>query len=208
MSVSEWPVSLRGITESIVTTQHADGAWNVAALGLQAPTTDGDAGDSSDDADRVAAGERPVVARTWGETTTKQHFDRTGRGYVQFTSDPVDIVEAALATRQTKHPVLPSADAWAEVRVSQRERGKEGTTVWVDWALTPVETGTEARTVPTVNRGFNAVIEAAVATTRLHVPSYDTEVLRDRLDYFEQIVRRCGGPREQEALDRLHELRE
>lgn len=181
-----WPVDLRGVTESVVSTRGPDGSWNLAALGLH-------------------AGE-PVRARTWGHTRTRRNFARTGEGYVQFTREPVTFVEAALSIREAGEPILPDADAWARVSVERIGSGESDGTAWVDWALTPTEVDLEREAVPTINRGYNAVVEATVAASRLDVDAYDEAVLRDRLDYFEDVVRRCGGDREVAALDRLNEL--
>ena len=185
MADAEWPVDLRGVTESVVTTLGPNGRWNVAALGL-------------------FAGE-PVTARTWGRTRTWRNFTERGGGYVQFTVDPVDFVDAACSVREKDDPVLSSADAWARVEVESVDRGSEGDTQWTDWKLTPIESAVERETVPTTNRGYYAVIEATVAASRLDVPSYDTAALRDRIDYFEGVVERCGGPREHEAFERFLE---
>ena len=181
----EWPVDLRGATESVVTTLGPNDRWNVAALGLFA-------GD-------------PVTARTWGRTRTWRNFSERGGGYVQFTVDPVEFVDAACSIREEDEPVLPGADAWARVEVESVDSGSEGDTEWVDWELTPVESAIERETVPTTNRGYYAVIEATVAASRLDVPGYDSAVLRDRIDYFEGVVERCGGPREREAFDQFLE---
>jgi hypothetical protein len=183
MTRAEWPVELRGVTESIVTTLGPNGRWNVAALGLFA-------GD-------------PVTARTWGRTRTRRNFEERGDGYVQFSSDPVDFVDAACSIREEDEPTLASADAWANVEVEAIERGTEGETEWVEWVLTPTDAAIERRIAPTTNRGYYAVVEATVAASRLDVPDYDSETLRDRIEYFERVVERCGGPREREAFRRL-----
>jgi hypothetical protein len=182
----EWPVELRGVTESIVTTRGPTDRWNVAALGLHAGT--------------------PVTARTWGRTRTWRNFRERGSGYVQFTRDAVDVVEAALSIREEDDPVLDGVDAWAQVDAERRESGREGDTQWVDWELRPVESAIRQRTVPTTNRGYYAVIEATVAASRLDVEAYDSERLRERIAYFEGVVDSCGGAREREAFDRLDEL--
>ncbi|MFB6219461.1 MAG: DUF447 domain-containing protein [Halobacteriaceae archaeon] len=182
-----WPVALRGVTESVVTTRQPDGAWNAAALGLFA-------GD-------------PVTARTWGETRTRRNFERTGAGYVQFVADPLLFVEAALGIHESDDPLL-AADAWVEVAVERADAGREGGTEWVEWALDPVDAGVERRRPRTINRGFNAVVEATVAASRLGVPAYDDETLRDRLSYFGDVARRCGGERERAAIERVADLAE
>ena len=181
-----WPVELEGITEALVTTEMAADQWNVAALGLHA-------GD-------------PVTARTWGRTRTRRNFDRQGTGVVQFVDDPVAFAEAALAVWEVADPVLEEAAAWVRVSVTSLATGTAGGTGWEDWALSPTEARVRDRTVPRIDRGFNAVVEATVAASRLDVPAYDDAPLRERLAYFEGVVDRCGGTRDREAMDRIRDL--
>ena len=173
------------MTESVVTTLGPNDRWNVAALGLHAGT--------------------PVTATTWGRTRTWRNFRERGRGFVQFTPDPVDFAEAAMTIREEPDPLLDSADAWAEVTVERVDSGEEGDTQWVEWELTPVDSGVERERPATTNRGYYAVIEATVAASRLGVDAYDQAALRDRLEYFESVVERCGGEREQAAFDVVRE---
>ena len=185
---AEWPLALRGLTEAVVTTPGPDGAWHVAALGLH-------------------PGE-PVTARTWGRTRTRRNLDREGRGVVQFTRDPVRFVEAALGATAVEAAVLDDALAWVEVAAERRDAGRESGTEWVDWALRPVESAVVETAVPTIERGFNAVVEATVDASRLGVAGFDEAVLRDRLARHRAVVERCGAPRDCEAMDRLDELLE
>lgn len=189
MGESTWPVELTGVTESVVTTLGPNGRWNVAALGLHEPDNGG-----------------PVTATTWGQTRTWRNFTERGAGYVQFTRDPIDFTEAALSVREEDEPVLPSADAWVRVSVEQVDSGTEGSTQWVKWELQPEESGVKSRVVPTIDRGHAAVIEATVAASRLDVPSYDRDVLLDRLAYFESVVETAGSEREQRAFERVRQL--
>ncbi|WP_458187164.1 DUF447 domain-containing protein [Haladaptatus sp. NG-WS-4] len=184
--MSEWPVELRGVTESVVTTLGPNDLWNVAALGLHSGG--------------------PVTARTWGNTRTRRNFHRQGGGVVQFTRDPRDFVDATLSIREEADPVLDSADAWVEVEVESVDSGESGGTRWEEWELTPVETEVVREAVPTTNRGFSAVVEATVAASRLDVAAYDADDLRERLDYFEDVARTCGGEREREAFARIRDV--
>jgi len=187
-AVDDWPVELRGVTESIVATLGPNDRWNMAALGLHAPDKSGD----------------PVEATTWGNTRTKRNFHRQGGGVVQFTADPREFVDAAVTIREADHPVLPNADAWVEIEAEAIDSGTEGDTEWERWELRPTEAGTVADEQPqTINRGFGAVIDATVAASRLDVPAYDTETLLDRLAYFAETVEKCGGPRERAAFETL-----
>lgn len=180
-----WPVEIRGVTESVVTTPGPDGRWHVAALGLHA-------GD-------------PVTARTWGRTRTRCNFRERESGYVQFTRDPVDFVDAALGVREADAPLLETADAWVRVEVERVDAGEEGETGWIEWALRPVEAAVERRVVPTTNRGDNAVIEATVAASRLDVDAYDRADLEARLAWLAEVVETCGGEREREAFALVRE---
>jgi hypothetical protein len=182
---AEWPVEIRGVTESVVATLGPNGKWNLAALGLHA-------GES-------------VTARTWGRTRTRRNFHEEGAGVVQFLCDPLVFTESALSIHERSAPVHPSANAWARVAVESVAEGESGGTEWEQWQLTPVEAGVENRTVPTTNRGYGAVVEATVAASRIDVPAYDTDELRERLDYFAEVVATCGGEREREALSSIVE---
>lgn len=185
-SVEGWPAALRGVTESIVATLGPNELYNQAALG-------------------VHAGE-PVTAVTWGNTRTRRNFERQESGYVQFSTDPVDFVAAALSVHETEAPVLRRSAAWCRVIVEQVDREERGGTVCRTWELDPVEAAVRERSVPTTNRAHGAVIEATVAASRLDVDAYDTQKLRDRLAYYEEVVETCGGPAEQAAMSRLREL--
>jgi len=194
----DWPVAFRGVTESVVTTLGPNDLWNVAALGLHPP-------EASDSPDESGESDATVTARTWGNTRTRRNFHRRGGGYVQFTRDPVEFADAALSIYEIEEPVLESADAWAEVTVERVDAGESGGTEWEEWELVPRETGVERETVPTVSRGFNAVVEATVAASRLGVDAYDQSALRDRLAYFEEVATSCGDRRVERAFDRIRE---
>ncbi|PSP81454.1 DUF447 domain-containing protein [Halobacteriales archaeon QS_1_68_20] len=185
---AEWPVDLRGVTETVTTTLGPNGRWNAAALGVHA-------GD-------------PVSARTWGNTRTRRNFSRQGEGYVQFTVDPLLFVEAAVGIEEREEPVLDEADAWVHVTADRIRTGESGGTDWAEWALRPVDAAVVRERVPSINRGFGAVVEATVAASRLGVASYDRTELEAQLDYFADVVDRCGGERERAAFDRLVELSE
>lgn len=185
---ANWPVSLSGVTESIVTTLGPNGLWNAAPLGLFA-----DDGDS------------PITARTWGKTRTRGNFHRQGEGYVQFVDDPVVFADAALSIVEDEEPILKSANAWTRVTVESVESGTDDGTDWERWALRPVDSEIRSECVPTIDRGFGAVIEATVAASRLGVAGYDEQALRDRLEYCASVVDRAGSPREREALERVRE---
>jgi hypothetical protein len=170
--------------------------WNLAALGLRAPELN-----SHDQTPHTDA----ATARTWGRTRTWRNFNEQGEGVVQFVTSPQQFVDAALTIREFDQPVLQTASAWVRVDVIELEKGTQGNTQWVDWALRPTEFEIADRTVPTFNRGYGAVVEATIAVSRLDVPGYDRETLLDRLRWLETVVDRAGGPDEREAFDQVRE---
>jgi hypothetical protein len=196
-----WPVRLRGITESVVATPGPSGRWNVAALGLHAPGHAGGptAGEPGGDERQTDA----VTAVTWGDTRTRRNFAREGRGVVQFVADPRTFVDAALSVVERDDPVVESADAWVRVGVERVAAGERDGTRWRRWRLDAEESRGRRERVPTINRGFNAVVDATVAASRLDVPAYDTAALLDRLEHLESVVDACGGPAEREAFARV-----
>jgi len=207
-----WPVPLRGVTESLVTTLGPNGRYNVAALGIRAPAAESGTDSGADSraesgadsgAESGAVGEGEVTARTWGRTRTRRNFCERGGGHVQFVDDPVTFVRGALEVYEVEEPVLPEVAAWVEVDVEAVERGETEGTTWVEWALGPVDHEVRRREVPTFNRGYAAVVEATVAASRLDVDGYDRATLRERIAYCEDVTERCGGPRERAAFDRL-----
>ncbi|WP_224335088.1 DUF447 domain-containing protein [Haloprofundus halobius] len=190
-----WPVELRGVTESVVTTLGPNDLWNVAALGVHAPETVG--GGSDEDT--------PATATTWGNTRTRRNFHQRGEGVVQFVTDPRTFVDAAVTIREEPNPVVDCADAWVRVAVECIDSDERAGTTVERWELFPIEAEVVETGVRTINRGFYAVVDATVAASRLDVPTYDTEPLLTRLEYFEETVEKCGGEAEQEAFERLSE---
>lgn len=185
-----WPVRLRGVIETVVTTAQPDGAWNAAALGVHAPES----------------GQEHPRARTWGRTRTRRNFTERERGYVQFVDDPVVFVQAALAVQTVDDPVLDAAAAWVLVEPVRIGDGTSGGTEYVDWRLVAVEAETVRRSVPTWNRGEAAAVEASVHASRLNTPAGDAAELRERLDWLATVVESAGGDRARRALEIVAEL--
>jgi hypothetical protein len=182
----------------VVATLGPNDRWNQAALGVHG---DGPASTGDPDARRDA-----VTAYTYGNTRTCRNFHGRGEGVVQFTRDAVDFTNAALDVYETDEPVLASADAWVRVQVTQVDaRDEDGTRVET-WRLEPVDATVRRRVVPVVNRGHAAVVDATVAASRLGVPGFDDDALRDRLDRAVDVVARCGGRRERTAIRRVDAL--
>lgn len=189
--MSTWPVRISGVLETVVTTRGPNDRYNLAALGIFEPADEGH-----------------PRARTWGKTRTRRNFEDHGEGYVQFLTDPVVFVDAALDVRELDVPILEDAAAWVRVSAHREATGQEADTEWVDWRLQARESVVRERTVPAYSRGYGAVVEATVAVSRLGVSSYDSDRLSERIDYCESVVDRCGGAAEQMAFEHIRELME
>lgn len=187
-SLDTWPVDLDGVVETIISTKCSDGTYHHAAIGLR-------------DGDGTAA-----AARTWGQTVTASNLSRSTSGTIQILADPLVFVEASLGTYQTPNPVLESANAWIRADAECINRGEEGGTKWTDWQFTPQSGDTVRQDIPVIRRGRAAVIEATVAASRLCVPSYDSDILLNRIEWCRSIVERCGCTRSEQAFLRLTEL--
>lgn len=197
-AVDGWPVRLSGITETIVATRGPDGRWNQAALGL-------DAGDGPDGS--IARGSvEAVTARTFGRTRTRRNLAAGRPAYVQFTTDPLDFVEAALGVFETDEPVLGSTSAWSRVDATEDARRTEGGTEVVEWSLRPRESAVRERRVPTLRRGRSAVIEATVPASRLDVDDFDDGDLLAELERLEAVVDAAGDDRSSVAFERIDDL--
>lgn len=184
-----WPVALKGVVESVVTTEQPDGDWNLAPLGLH--PIDGE------------HRERRVRARTWGRTRTAKNFERTGRGMIHFDLEPITFVNAALTHETRSSATVPEAAAVVDVRVDRLETGRSGGTGWTDWLLTPTAVSVHRETIPVTRRASVAVVELTIALSRTGVQTYDDAVLQDRATYFADVIERCGGPAELAALERI-----
>mgnify|MGYP006280223517 FL=1 len=195
---SVWPTRLRGVTETVVATLGPNDRWNQAALGVHA---DGPASTRDDDGHP-----RAVTGFTYGNTRTRRNLHGRGGGVVQFTSDAVDFTNAALDVFETDEAVLESADAWVRVDATQVDARDEDGTRIETWRLDPVASTVRRRVVPVVNRGHAAVVDATVAASRLGVPGFDDDALRERLARAVDVVATCGGAREREAIRRCAAL--
>jgi len=120
--------------------------------------------------------------------------------------DPVLFVQSALSDIQPDNfdldgvfPVLKDALGWIIFDCKCRK----GETISVV-ELSPVGSKIKRRQIKPINRGFNAVIEATVEATR-YVVLKDKKYL-DRIEYYDNIVQKCGGTREKVAMKLLFEL--
>jgi len=120
--------------------------------------------------------------------------------------DPVLLVKSALSDVEPDRfkfidgfPVIKKALGWVIFDCTCR-KGENISVV----ELSPVRGKINRRLIKPVNRGFNAVIEAAIHATR-YVGLKEEEYLR-QIEYCNTIVQKCGGAREKEAMKLMYEL--
>lgn len=178
--MSDWPTPLEGVTETVVTTLTPSGGWNAAALGLH--------------------GGSPVTARTWGQTRTRVAFERDGTGVIQFTTDSLTFVRAALTIHEVEEPVLAAADAWVWVEATRTASGSSAGTEWVEWRLDPLASRVRRRRVAGIRRARGAVVEASVAASRLDVEGFDRSELLATIERCGEVVERTGDARDRQAM--------
>jgi uncharacterized protein len=170
------------IVESIVTTVGGDGAVNIAPMGVE-------------------WGEAVIVLKPFLETATYRNVTATRAAVVNLTDDVRIFARAAISNPE--YPTLPAAVVrgvvlaecctWREVEVrsidSTPPRSRIETAV--------VHRGARREFVG-FNRAANAVLEAAIYATRLHLLARD--FVESELARLQTIVDKTAGPREREAM--------
>jgi uncharacterized protein len=170
------------IIETIVTTLAADGAVNIAPMGVE-------------------WSEETIVLKPFLDTATYRNVTATRAPVVNLTDDVRVFARAAISNPE--YPTLPAASVrgvvladcctWREVEVrsidSTPPRSRIETTV--------VHRGARREFVG-FNRASHAVLEMAIYATRLHLLS--RELVLSELDRLQIIVDKTAGPRECEAM--------
>lgn len=120
--------------------------------------------------------------------------------------DPILFVRSALSDVEPERfefidgfPVLKDALGWILFDC----KCKKGENVSVV-ELSPIKGKINTRKLNPVSRGFNAVIEASIHATR-YVVLREQKYL-EHIEYYNSIVKKCGGAREKEAMGLLYEL--
>jgi len=170
------------IIESIVTTMDREGSINFAPMGVE-------------------WGEERIVIKPFVETATFRNVRATGAAVVNLTDDVLLFAQAAISNPQypsfpatvVRGVVLDAACSWRELEVQSIDatppRSRIETAV--------VHHGTRREFIG-FNRARNAVLEAAILSTRLHLISrseIDIEFSR-----LQTIVEKTAGAREREAM--------
>ncbi|MBW6470467.1 MAG: DUF447 family protein [Methanosarcinaceae archaeon] len=179
-----------GISETIVTTMQG---WspNAAPIGI------------------IRRDDRIIIRLFKGSTT---YFNVQSEGFLvaNVVNDPVILVRSTfsnlnqadfnfLHVEGRKVPVLKDALSWVvfeccNMKVTEKTLVAE---------LKPLHAHVNRCTVKAPNRGYNAVLEAAVHATRYRI-SGDEKYLK-LISAYSAIVSKCGGEQEKNAISILHE---
>ncbi len=182
-----------GISEVIVTTRSASGEPNAAPIGI---ITNED--------------ENKYFVKLYKNSKTLSNVMETNKLAVNVTDDAVLFVKAAVGNLNEAHfslfaglPVLNEANSWIIFESALIKKNSESFL----FQLTPIALKINRKEVKAINRGLNAVIEAAILATRyvITVDKREKEEIERMMEHYTNIVKKCGGRREKEAFGILHE---
>ena len=175
-----------GISEVIVTTRSASGTFNAAPIGIITTTNE-------------------HFVKLYKSSRTFTNVQETKKLAANVTSDTVLFVKAALDDLGESHysslsgfPVLKEANSWIIFQAVLAEESTE----YSLFQLTPLTIVINRKELKAINRGRNAVIEATILATRyLRVnDEREKEELKKQMERYAEIVEKCGGHREKEAM--------
>lgn len=174
-----------GISEVIATTISKEGEPNAAPIGI--------------------ISDKKICARIYPDTHTYSNIHTTKKLVANVVSDPLLFVLSALGDLDEREfyivdrmPVLRCADAWVSFECAEDEQ--DDTLIH----LHPTKGKVLRKRAWTIRRGTNAAIEATIHTTR-YLATKDEKYL-GWIAHYEEIVKKCGGEREKEAMRRLREV--
>lgn len=175
------------IIETIFSTQDECGQPNFAPMG-------------------ICLGENEIIVRPFRNTQTCHNLLTTGYGVVNFTDDVLAYVQSALFNVVlpyfTAHAVpgivFQGACSWREIEIISQS----GTLDRSEVHCREIFRGWQKDFLGFC-RASNAVVEATILATRLHLYS-PADVTKD-LDSYEQIVNKTGDEKEQAAFQKIRE---
>ena len=170
------------IVETIVTSLAADGAVNVAPMGVE-------------------WGDETIVLKPFLDTATYRNVTATGAAVINLTDDVRVFARGAIANPH--YPTVPAAIVrgvvladcctWRELEVRSIDSSPPRSRI--DAAV--VHRGANREFVG-FNRAAHAVLETAIYATRLHLLA--REFVDSELTRLQVIVDKTAGPREREAM--------
>lgn len=185
--ISDWSFLDARITETIATTEGPEGDFNAAPMGVI----------------RNLDEPKKAYTRLWEGSQTFENVRNTKEVTVNFTRNPIIYVKGALYEIEQEY-IDPNCrlsegerDGWVRCTVEFVKEEKDGKVK--RWELIPREGEVEEKTLYTISRGFNSVIEATVHATRVEFKPD----LAERIEHHLEIARKCGGEREYEAAEMI-----
>ncbi len=186
-----------GISEVIVTTRSASGKPNAAPIGIITEINE-------------EQGEIKHFVKLYKGSQTLSNVLGTNTLAANVTDDAVLFVKAAFENLNETYfsvfegmPVLTEVNAWIVFTSVLAEERSE----YFLFQLEPKAVEIKRKEVRTINRGLNAVIEATILATRLNITKNGRErgEMRKQMGRYIEIVKKCGGRRENEAMEILWE---
>ncbi len=178
-----------GISEVIVTTQSASGVPNAAPIGI------------------LSREDNYFVSLYRGSQTISNVLEAKKLA-ANVTEDAVLFVNAAFEILSSDYyslfhgfHVLKEANSWILFECECVEERVESFL----FQIVPIAVEINMMRVRAINRGLNAVIEAAVLATRYDIIETESEKeeLTSMIARYADIVDKCGGQREKEAMRSL-----
>jgi len=188
-----------GISEVIVTTKSASGEPNAAPIGIITITSEDE-------------NENKHFVKLYKGSKTLSNVMETNKLAANVTDDAVLFVKAAFEPLNetqfslfSDFPVLKEGNSWILFDCAFSDKKSESEKFL--FQLTPLAVKINRKEVKAINRGLNAVIEAAILATRYAITEdkREKEELKKLMELYASIVEKCGGRREKEALNILHE---
>ncbi len=182
---------VEGISEVIVTTTSGAGAPNAAPIGLVTRRTE--------------SGDLRYSVKLYRGSQTLANVLKTRTLAANVTDDVVVFVTTAFADLRAAYftdfeavPVLKEANAWIVFSVTSAEDHAE----YVRFLLRPERIKINRKAVTAINRGRNAVLEAAIIATRIDRTEDERAKaeMREQVENYKKRVMKCGGPQEQAAM--------
>jgi hypothetical protein len=185
-----------GISEVIVTTQSAAGMPNAAPIGIITEITE--------------EGEYQYLMKLYKGSQTLSNVLETNTLAANVTDDAILFVKTAFEHLSELYlsdfagvPVLTKANAWivfASILIEERDE-------YLHFQVLPKAVKINRKEVKAINRGLNAAIEATILATRLDITKneQEKEEIKKMGERYAEIVKKCGGRREKEAMEILKE---
>lgn len=187
-----------GISEVIVTTKSAAGMPNAAPIGILTERDE-------------QGNETNHFVKLYKGSQTLENVLQTNTLAANVTNDAVLFVKTAFGQLNAEAyrpefgdmPVLKKANAWIVCSTVVREERSD----YFRFQVIPRAVKINKKEIRAINRGLNAVIEAAILATRLELAKDEQErkAIRKQLKHFKELVAKCGGSREKEAMRILEE---